>query len=102
MKPLFTKAGPPLSETLPAWCGAFAACLSKPNIQEAEAQKSNLTESVESLSNLDNTTTYERNLGESSDADVIVRQPVDGADSRDIELTEGDLGLGERAFNPRS
>ena len=38
MKPLFTKAGPPLTETLPACCGPLANCLSKPNIQEAKAQ----------------------------------------------------------------
>jgi hypothetical protein len=38
MKPLFTKAGPPLSETLPGWCGVLANCLSKPNINEAKAQ----------------------------------------------------------------
>jgi hypothetical protein len=38
MKPLFTKAGPPLSETLPGWCGSLANCLSKPNVEEAKAQ----------------------------------------------------------------
>lgn len=104
MKPLFTKAGPPLSESLPAWCGAFAACLSKPNLEEAKTQKSEPEESVESFASIDNPSTYERNLvGEESNvSDTVVRQPVFAVDSRDIELTDGDLGLGERTFNPRS
>ena len=38
MKPLFTKAGPPLSETLPDCCGPLANCLSKPNVAEAKAK----------------------------------------------------------------
>lgn len=38
MKPLFTKAGPPLSETLPACCAPLANFLSKPNIAEAKVQ----------------------------------------------------------------
>ena len=38
MKPLFTKAGPPLTESLPACCGPLAACLSKPNIEEAKSK----------------------------------------------------------------
>ena len=36
MKPLFTKALPPLSESLPACCGPFATWLSKPNLEEAK------------------------------------------------------------------
>lgn len=59
---------------------------------------------MESLGNLDDTTTYQRNVsdGESNDADVVIRQPVTITHSGDIELTEGDLGLGDSTFNPRS
>ncbi|CAB3982682.1 sodium hydrogen exchanger 7 isoform X2 [Paramuricea clavata] len=98
MKPLFTKAGPPLSETLPGWCGSLANCLSKPNVEEAKAQKKSESGSMESF---ENPTTYERRIDDDAgDDDVVIRQPVVG--TPDIEMTEGDLGLGDRTFNPRS
>ena len=60
------------------------------------------TDSEEILSNFENATTFERHVeGERAPAsDVIIREP--GVNSGDIELTEGDLGLGDRTFNPRS
>jgi hypothetical protein len=46
-------------------------------------------------------TTYERRIDEDAgNDDVVVRQP--GLATADIEMTEGDLGLGDRTFNPRS
>ena len=46
-------------------------------------------------------TTYERRIDDDAENDdVVVRQP--GLGMQDIEMTEGDLGLGERTFNPRS
>ncbi|XP_028402529.1 sodium/hydrogen exchanger 7-like isoform X2 [Dendronephthya gigantea] len=100
MKPLFTKSGPPLSETLPGWCGPLALCLSKPNIDEAKAQQKSESESIEGF---ENSTTYERRIDDETEPgneDVVIRQPVLGP--QDIEMTEGDLGLGDRTFNPRS
>ncbi|XP_046853537.1 sodium/hydrogen exchanger 7-like isoform X2 [Xenia sp. Carnegie-2017] len=99
MKPLFTKAGPPLSETLPACCAPLANFLSQPNIAEAEAQGAAQSASNE---NFDSETSYERGDGrEDRDQHISVDQVT--ADSPgDIEMTEGDLGLGDRTFNPRS
>lgn len=62
------------------------------------------SESVESLTNMEDPTTSETNLGgeENHDNEMEMTQPVFIADPRDIELMDGDLGLGERTFNPRS
>lgn len=57
----------------------------------------------ESIEGFENSTTYERrvdNNSEPGNEDVVIRQPELGP--QDIEMTEGDLGLGDRPFNPRS
>ena len=53
---------------------------------------------------MEDPTTSETNLGgeENHDNEMEMTQPVFVADPRDIELMDGDLGLGERTFNPRS
>lgn len=53
-----------------------------------------------SIGSFETPTTYERGTGdETGDNDVVIRQPMA---ANDIEMTEGDLGLGDRTFNPRS
>jgi hypothetical protein len=53
------------------------------------------------MESFENPTTYERRIDDDAgDDDVVIRQPVVG--TPDIEMTEGDLGLGDRTFNPRS
>ncbi len=53
------------------------------------------------MESFENPTTYERRIDEDAgDDDVVIRQPELGP--QDIEMTEGDLGLGDRTFNPRS
>ena len=54
------------------------------------------------MESFENPTTYERRTGdeEGDEENVVIRQPVMGP--QDIELTDGDLGLGDRTFNPRT
>lgn len=53
------------------------------------------------MESFENPTTYERRIdNEAEQEDVVIQQPALG--TQDVEMTEGDLGLGDRTFNPRT
>ncbi|XP_053198383.1 sodium/hydrogen exchanger 9-like [Scomber japonicus] len=81
LKPLLTHSGPPLTNSLPQWCGVFARLLSSPHVHEDEEQ---LRETEP-----DNTPS---DLEKSENQPVCIRDEPRCEHQED--LLEGDLGLG--------
>ncbi|XP_034717907.1 sodium/hydrogen exchanger 9-like isoform X1 [Etheostoma cragini] len=81
LKPVLTHGGPPLTDSLPQWCGLFARLFSSPHVQEDEEQLCE-TESDDSTFDLEKT---ENQLGSVGGDSVSAHQD---------DLLEGDLGLG--------
>ncbi|XP_068565982.1 sodium/hydrogen exchanger 9-like [Cebidichthys violaceus] len=79
LKPVLTRCGPPLTDSLPQWCGVFARLFSSPHVQEDEEQ---LCEPDDSTSDLEKTENQLGSLG------------GDSGSAHQDDLLEGDLGLG--------
>ncbi|KAK9527682.1 hypothetical protein VZT92_014222 [Zoarces viviparus] len=80
LKPVLTHCGPPLTDSLPQWCGVFARLFS-PHVQEDEEQLCG-TEPDGSTSELEKTENQLGSLG------------GDSGSAHQEDLLEGDLGLG--------
>ncbi|XP_031705811.1 sodium/hydrogen exchanger 9-like [Anarrhichthys ocellatus] len=80
LKPVLTHCGPPLTDSLPQWCGVFARLFS-PHVQEDEEQLCG-TEPDDSPSDLEKTENQLGSLG------------GDSGSAHQEDLLEGDLGLG--------
>ncbi|XP_044032229.1 sodium/hydrogen exchanger 9-like isoform X2 [Siniperca chuatsi] len=81
LKPLLTHCGPPLTDSLPKWCGLFARVFSSPRVQDDEEQLCE-TEPNDSTFDLEKTENQLVSIGGDS-----------GSEHQD-DLLEGDLGLG--------
>ncbi|XP_037613136.1 sodium/hydrogen exchanger 9-like isoform X3 [Sebastes umbrosus] len=81
LKPVLTHCGPPLSDSLPQWCGLFGRLFSSPRVQEDEEQLCEI-EPDDFTFDLEET---ENQLGSIGGHSGSVHQE---------DLLEGDLGLG--------
>ncbi|KAM4533348.1 sodium/hydrogen exchanger 9-like [Odontesthes bonariensis] len=83
LKPLLTHRGPPLTDSLPEWCGAFARVFGTPRMQELAVQDGQQlceTEPDDSIFNLEKA--------------ELSSTGSDSASEHCEDLLEGDLGLG--------
>nr|WRO44057.1 sodium/hydrogen exchanger 9 [Rachycentron canadum] len=81
LKPFLTHCGPPLTESLPQWCGLFARIFISPRVQEVEEQLCE-TGPDDSTFNL-----------EKSEKQLESMRGDSGSEHQE-DLVEGDLGLG--------
>ncbi|XP_028425545.1 sodium/hydrogen exchanger 9 isoform X2 [Perca flavescens] len=81
LKPVLTHCGPPLTDSLPQWCGPFARLFSSPHVQEVEEQLCE-TEPHDSTFDLEKTENQLGSIG------------GDSGSAHQEDLLEGDLGLG--------
>uniref|UniRef100_A0A3B4YMY0 Sodium/hydrogen exchanger 9-like n=1 Tax=Seriola lalandi dorsalis TaxID=1841481 RepID=A0A3B4YMY0_SERLL len=79
LKPLLTHCGPPLTDSLPQWCGALARLFGSPRVQEDEEQLCE-TDPDDSIFHLEKT-----------EKELVGR---DSGSEHQEDLVEGDLGLG--------
>uniref|UniRef100_A0A3B4YME2 Sodium/hydrogen exchanger 9-like n=1 Tax=Seriola lalandi dorsalis TaxID=1841481 RepID=A0A3B4YME2_SERLL len=98
LKPLLTHCGPPLTDSLPQWCGALARLFGSPRVQEKEIIVVN--------HDLPLAFKDEEQLCETDPDDSIfhlekTEKELVGRDSgseHQEDLVEGDLGLGSRSY----
>ncbi|XP_078136263.1 sodium/hydrogen exchanger 9-like [Sander vitreus] len=81
LKPALTHCGPPLTDSVPKWCGLFARLFSSPHVQEDEEQLCE-TEPDDSTFDLEKTENQLGSIGSNSGS------------THQEDLLEGDLGLG--------
>ncbi|XP_071341180.1 sodium/hydrogen exchanger 9-like isoform X4 [Trachinotus anak] len=81
LKPVLTHCGPPLSDSLPQWCGAFARLFDSPRVQEDEEQFCE-TEPDNSTLHLEKS------------ENQLVSVGSDSGSEHQEDIVEGDLGLG--------
>ncbi|XP_049913134.1 sodium/hydrogen exchanger 9-like [Epinephelus moara] len=81
LKPVLTHCGPPLTDSLPQWCGVFARPFSSTHVQEVEEQLCE-AEPDDSTFDLEKTKTPLGSMG------------GDSGSAQQEDLLEGDLGLG--------
>ncbi|XP_024859630.1 sodium/hydrogen exchanger 9 isoform X2 [Kryptolebias marmoratus] len=79
LKPLLTHCGPPLTDSLPRWCGGFAKVFSSSRLQEDEEQ---LCEAQPDASTV------------SLEKTELTSTRSDSGSEHQEDLLEGDLGLG--------
>ncbi|XP_030612879.1 sodium/hydrogen exchanger 9-like [Archocentrus centrarchus] len=88
LKPVLTHCGPPLINSLPQWCGAFARVFSSPHVQEDEEEMCEI-EPNETTFSLKKTESQHESSG------------GDSASEPQEDLLDGDLGLGNAPAHPR-
>lgn len=105
LKPILTHSGPPLTTTLPAWCGLLAQCLTSPQVYEnqeplrEEDSDFILTEGDLTLTFGDSTVTANGSSGSHT-----ASMSLEGGrrmKSSSEEVLERDLGMGDQKVSSR-
>ncbi|XP_032082264.1 sodium/hydrogen exchanger 7 isoform X2 [Thamnophis elegans] len=95
LKPILTHSGPPLTTTLPGWCGLIARCLTSPQVYENQEQLRD-EDSDFILNDSDLTLTYGDTTitanGSSSSHGAVINLDGRKAKSSSEEALESDLG----------
>ncbi|XP_066564969.1 sodium/hydrogen exchanger 9 [Amia ocellicauda] len=89
LKPILTHSGPPLSYTLPVWCGPVAKLLTSPRAYENQEQLQNDDADTVSLNGADESMATSPVESEKTGSNI-----QETATSGHENMSEGDLGLG--------
>ncbi|XP_036601983.1 sodium/hydrogen exchanger 7 isoform X2 [Trichosurus vulpecula] len=104
LKPILTHSGPPLTTTLPAWCGLLARCLTSPQVYENQEQLRDedsdfiLNDGDLTLTYGDSTITANGSSGShTATTSLEGRRTKSGSE----EALEQDLGMGDHEVSSR-
>ncbi|XP_056663112.1 sodium/hydrogen exchanger 7 isoform X4 [Monodelphis domestica] len=104
LKPILTHSGPPLTTTLPAWCGLLARCLTSPQVYENQEQLRD-EDSDFILNDGDLTLTYGDSTitANGSSGSHTATTSLEGrrTKSSSEEALERDLGMGDHEVSNR-
>ncbi|XP_027715266.1 sodium/hydrogen exchanger 7 isoform X1 [Vombatus ursinus] len=104
LKPILTHSGPPLTTTLPAWCGLLARCLTSPQVYENQEQLRD-EDSDFILNDGDLTLTYGDSTitANGSSGSHTATTSLEGrrTKSSSEEALERDLGMGDHEVSSR-
>ncbi|XP_043927907.1 sodium/hydrogen exchanger 9 [Protopterus annectens] len=100
LKPILTHAGPPLTATLPEWCGPIAKLLTSPQAYSNQEQLKEEDDTDCIISHDELTVNYEAGTPASDQGSYPGNESTGTTDKEN--LTEGDLGLAEYDFRRES